>query len=75
MTKTTHSMPKYPAMPSTLKELKLNPNAEIVLSKRYFKKDEDDKPLEAGRELFWRVASAIAFEEKSMPSRLINLAI
>ena len=58
---------KYPSMPSNLKELKLNPNAEIVLSKRYFKKDEDDNPLEAGRELFWRVASAIAFEEEKYP--------
>ena len=60
--KSTH--PNYPPMPSGLEELKLNPNAEIVLSKRYFKKDENDNFLETGRELFWRVASAIAAEEE-----------
>ena len=50
-------------MPPRLENVKLNPNAEIVLEKRYFRKNEDGIPQESGKELFWRVASAIAAEE------------
>ncbi|MBQ4133570.1 MAG: vitamin B12-dependent ribonucleotide reductase [Desulfovibrionaceae bacterium] len=50
-------------MPSKLEKVEINPNAEIVLSKRYYKKDENGNFTESGRELFWRVASAIAAEE------------
>ncbi len=52
-----------PAMPARLEKVRLNPNAGIVLEKRYFKKDADGSSLEEGRELFWRVAAAIASEE------------
>ena len=68
------ALPESLPMPSKLEALKLNPNAEIVLSKRYFKKDEDGKMLEAGRELFWRVASAIAFEEGKYPKSPYKVA-
>ena len=50
-------------MPARLEKVRLNPNAGIVLEKRYFKKDADGSSLEEGRELFWRVAAAIASEE------------
>lgn len=53
----------YPSMPSALPAPELNPNAEIVLAKRYYKKDEEGNCIEDGRLLFWRVASAIAAEE------------
>ena len=49
--------------PSKLPAVVLNPNAEVVLTKRYFRKDMDGKLLEDATALFWRVASAIAFEE------------
>ncbi len=57
-----------PAMPAKLEKVRLNPNAEIVLEKRYFKKDANGSPLEGGRELFWRVAAAIASEESKYPN-------
>lgn len=50
-------------IPSHLPPLTLNRNAEIVLGKRYFRKDDDGLPLEDGRALFWRVASSIAAQE------------
>ena len=49
--------------PSSLPPLALNPNAKIVLEKRYYRKDENGKNLEDAKGLFWRVASAIAGEE------------
>ena len=57
-----------PAMPAKLEKVRLNPNAEIVLEKRYFKKDANGSSLEGGRELFWRVAAAIASEESKYPN-------
>lgn len=41
----------------------LNRNAELVLAKRYFQKDDAGIPIEDGQALFWRVASAIADQE------------
>ena len=55
-------------MPAKLEKVRLNPNAEIVLEKRYFKKDANGSFLEGGRELFWRVAAAIALEESKYPN-------
>ncbi len=49
--------------PSTLPPVSLNPNAQIVLSKRYFQKDPNGKPLEDAVSMFWRVASSVASEE------------
>ena len=40
--------------------LKLTPNAQIVLKKRYLIKDDSGQPTESVEELFWRVALAIA---------------
>ena len=50
-------------MPEHLPKLHLSPNAELVLSKRYYQKDSEGNPKEDARGLFWRVASAIAEEE------------
>ena len=63
MSSTTPDPSQYQPMPPHLKEVEINPNAEIVLSKRYYKKDEDGGFIEDGRRLFWRVASAVAAEE------------
>ncbi len=41
----------------------LNANAQVVLAKRYLRKDLDGSPIEDERALFWRVAKAIADEE------------
>ena len=50
-------------MPAAFQELEVNPNAEIVLNKRYLKKDLDGNLKETPASMFWRVAAAIAAEE------------
>ena len=50
-------------MPDNLPSPPLSSNAETVLSKRYYRKGPDGKPLEDARALFWRVSSSIAQEE------------
>lgn len=55
-------------MPADLPEAILNPNAEVVLQKRYLKKGLDGKPIESPKEMFWRVASGIASMEKNYPN-------
>lgn len=54
-------------MPADLPEVILNPNAEVVLQKRYLKKGLDGKPIENPKEMFWRVASGIASMEENYP--------
>ncbi len=56
-------MPKQ-SLPTNLAPAQINSNAEIVLAKRYYRKGPDGAPLENATELFWRVASAIAAEER-----------
>lgn len=53
-----------PGAPPTLMPVKVSPNAKTVLEKRYFNKDAQGNPTEDATTLFWRVASAIAAEEK-----------
>lgn len=55
-------------MPADLPEAILNPNAEVVLQKRYLKKGLDGKPIESPEEMFWRVASGIASMEENYPN-------
>jgi len=50
-------------MPADLPEAAINPNAQVVLAKRYLQKGPDGMPMEDARGLFWRVASAIAAVE------------
>lgn len=40
--------------------LNLSSNALVVLKKRYLQKNQQNEPIETPRELFWRVATAIA---------------
>ena len=49
--------------PANLPSVDINPNAAIVLGKRYFKKGPNSEVLEDAQAMFWRVASAIAAEE------------
>ncbi|MFO7800978.1 MAG: vitamin B12-dependent ribonucleotide reductase [Desulfovermiculus sp.] len=44
-------------------DIRLNPNAELVLKKRYLRKGPDGEPEENIPEMFWRVAQSIAREE------------
>lgn len=55
-------MPKL-KMPANLPDPIINENAKIVLKRRYQRKDTDGIVYETTKELFWRVASAIAEEE------------
>ena len=48
-------------------KLELSKNAEVILEKRYFVKDDDGKALEDAAGLFKRVSSAIAKGENSCP--------
>ena len=57
-----------PNMPAHLVSPVLSPNAEKVLSKRYYQKDDEGRCTEDARALFWRVASAIAEEETKYPA-------
>lgn len=50
-------------MPPNLPQPELKPNTEVVLQKRYLRKSPDGTQIETPRDLFWRVASAIAAEE------------
>ncbi|QGY39834.1 vitamin B12-dependent ribonucleotide reductase [Pseudodesulfovibrio cashew] len=50
-------------MPASLPDPIINENAKIVLKRRYQRKDADGIVYESVKELFWRVASAIAEEE------------
>lgn len=51
-------------LPDGLPEPELNPNAEVVLERRYLRKDGHGTPYESPRELFWRVASVVAAQEQ-----------
>ena len=46
-------------------EPQVTANAKVVLSRRYLKKDDNGKPIETPRQLFERVARAIASAERS----------
>ena len=46
-----------------LPPISLNPNAQVVLAKRYFRKDLNGVALEDATSMFWRVASSVAAEE------------
>ena len=50
-------------IPADIESLEVNENAEIVLARRYYRKDLDGNPTEDATKLFWRVAFAIAAEE------------
>lgn len=50
-------------MPKNLPQPQLKPNTDVVLQKRYLRKSLDGRFTESPRDLFWRVASAIAAEE------------
>ena len=52
-----------PKKPAHLPPVDINPNAAIVLGKRYFRKGPNAEILEDAQGMFWRVASAIAAEE------------
>jgi ribonucleoside-diphosphate reductase alpha chain len=54
--------------PADLIEPQISENARKVLEQRYLKKDlSTHKPVETPRQLFWRVASAIARPEVTFP--------
>ena len=55
-------MPKL-KMPARLPEPIINENAKIVLKRRYQRKDAEGVVYETTKEMFWRVAAAIAEEE------------
>ena len=50
-------------MPKNLPQPQLKPNTEVVLQKRYLRKDLKGKLVENPRDLFWRVSASIAAEE------------
>jgi len=51
-------------LPDDLPPADLSENARIVLARRYLKKDEKGKPVEAPEQMFWRVARVIAEEDR-----------
>ncbi|WP_297669999.1 vitamin B12-dependent ribonucleotide reductase [uncultured Desulfovibrio sp.] len=51
------------AMPKDLPQPDVKSNTEVVLQKRYLRRDETGRVSETPRELFWRVAAAMAAEE------------
>ena len=60
-TTATRSEVDLPVMPPTdLPDPDLTENALTVLERRYLVKDDEMRPVETPRELFWRVARTIA---------------
>ena len=55
-------------MPKSLPAPVLSPNTELVLQKRYYRKDPAGKILEDARAMFWRVASVVAEQEPKKSS-------
>jgi ribonucleoside-diphosphate reductase alpha chain len=55
-------------VPADLPMPELNPNAKVVLAKRYLRKGPDGTPIEDERELFWRVAMTVASVEAQFPA-------
>ncbi|SHN70690.1 vitamin B12-dependent ribonucleotide reductase [Desulfovibrio litoralis] len=53
--------------PAKLPSVTLNPNAKLVLEKRYFRRNLDGEYIENAEDLFWRVASSVAKEETKYP--------
>ncbi len=51
-------------MPKNLPHPAISANTEVVLKKRYYHTDPDTGKVEDARDLFWRVASSVAKEEK-----------
>jgi len=51
--------------PDKLNDLGLSPHAMHIVKERYLKKDDNGKPLETVRELFYRVAAEIASVEEN----------
>ncbi len=51
-------------MPKNLPSLVMPSNAEVVLAKRYYRRDAEGQLLETASDLFWRVASSVAEEER-----------
>lgn len=49
--------------------MKLSPNAQAILSKRYLAKDKEGKPIETIEGMFRRVAETIASAEKENPEK------
>ncbi len=60
-------MTQIPDSPPAPGHVALNPNAKIVLTKRYLRKDTEGKLAEDPTAFFWRVASSIAAEEAKYP--------
>lgn len=56
------------SMPLDLPPVHLSANAELVLTKRYLRKNLEGLPTETPQELFWRVASSIAQVETRYPN-------
>ncbi len=50
--------------PADLPEPVLTENARTVLARRYLKKNPEGEPVEEPRDMFWRVASVIAAEDR-----------
>ena len=64
--------------PANLPPVEVNPNAAVVLNKRYYRKGPNAEVLENAEDMFWRVASAIASEEskyRKSPWKAADLAL
>ncbi|WP_460031332.1 vitamin B12-dependent ribonucleotide reductase [Megalodesulfovibrio paquesii] len=62
------ALPVLPPVPEALPEPALAPNAQTVLAKRYQRKNLQGEIIESPRELFWRVAAAVAEAERAYPA-------
>lgn len=58
--------------PDNLAEVQVSNNAELVLTKRYYHKDDNGIVTENAADMFWRVASSVAEEEEKYAKSTCN---
>lgn len=72
--KADHGLLPTPAMPKSLKPVKLGENAQAVFERRYMRRGQDGKPVEKVEDTYWRVAYHVGKVEANWGADPIKVA-